>query len=137
MSCMRKCSATYGRNVQSSNRVGSPWCCARLSQFHAESPGTALRCAYFLKFRSRCPSCCAYGPPRRESDVLMSAAAFCIPRKAYCDRNRPIAGCHERAYSRSFSSFHVLTRYTATPAKIPRGGAGGGGGNGALESQAT
>src|SRR5678816_4378646 len=61
-SWVAKCSATYGEKLQSSNRVGNPWCCARLSQFHTESPGTESRCAYLRKLRSRCPSCRAYGP---------------------------------------------------------------------------
>jgi hypothetical protein len=51
-----KCMATCGENVQSSSRVGSPWCWATASQSHTESLGTSLRRAYLRKLRSRCCS---------------------------------------------------------------------------------
>src|SRR5687768_1121662 len=79
-SAVAKCKATYGEKVQSSRRVGKPWCCATASQFQIEFPGEASRCAYFLKLRNKCGSRSAKFPPNRIRLVLRSYALFDKPR---------------------------------------------------------
>ena len=66
-----------------------------------ESRGTDPRPAYLRKFRSRCPSCCPFGSPRRTKLVISGSEASDIPRNKYGERNRPSCGVHAPEYSSS------------------------------------
>ncbi len=59
-----KCAATNGEKVQSSSRVGSPWCWASESQSHKVGPGRS-RCAYLRKLRIRWRSSAGNPSPSR------------------------------------------------------------------------
>src|SRR5438270_289566 len=109
-SIVAKCRATYGENVQSSKRVGRPWCCARDIQFQNESPKAASRCAYFRKFRSNACSRLSYCPPKRIKVVCGSTLAFEAPRNAKGERNLFRALCQEPSYSSDWSSSQRATR---------------------------
>src|SRR6184192_3010790 len=103
MFCVAKWSATYGEYVQSSSRVGRPWCWPSASQSQSVSCGTASWAAYLRNARmswrsSSCP------PPSRASALCKPAPASEAPRYARLERKRPRSSFHASAKRSSCSS---------------------------------
>mmetsp|Transcript_3240 Transcript_3240/g.8764 ORF Transcript_3240/g.8764 Transcript_3240/m.8764 type:complete len:242 (+) Transcript_3240:117-842(+) len=91
-SAVAKWSATRGLNVQSSRRVGSPWCCAKASHSHTEAWGGSSSAAYFLNDLSMgCSTCCTCSTlPRRSSVVTSRCSRSASPRKTCRGLNLPM-----------------------------------------------
>jgi hypothetical protein len=77
---LAKCTATLGDTVQSSRRVGKPWCCATDSRTHSVSSGMDPGSAYLRKLRSSGRSMLTESPPSRLKLVCRPQALSATPR---------------------------------------------------------
>ncbi len=112
---MAKCAATNGENVQSSNRVGSPWCCASDSQSHTVGPGCS-RCAYLRKLRIRWRSSRGESSPRRARLVRFEYEERASPRKTSdeCARGRRSSPASASSTARLKSRHEVIVSVRIT-----------------------
>src|SRR4051812_21429594 len=110
-----KWSATYGEYVQSSTRVGRPWCWASAIQFHTESAGMRCPAAYLRKLRRRCRSSVAdSAPPCRRRPGARPEPTSPQPRNAWSERCTASSSFHDPENSSSCKSPQVAGR-TSSP----------------------